>query len=241
MTENFCGIVLRTIKHSDSLMVADIYTQTHGRMSFLLPVSRSKRTKVRNVLFQPLTILSFTASCRKGKTLGRITDVQPFRPYVSIPYDVAKSSVALYLAEFLTQALREEEGNEALFNFMLNAFSWFDIAKEGYADFHILFLLKLTLFIGIYPNVEDFVPGSYFDLAAGCIVREQPFHGQYLSCDDTCNFIELLECDFNSTQGALSNRKARGEYLTLLQNYYRLHVPGFNELKSADVLRELFD
>lgn len=241
MTEKFCGIVLRTIKHSDSLMIADIYTQTHGRMSFLLPVSRSKRTKVRNVLFQPLAILSFTASCRNGKTLGRITDVQPFKPYLSIPYDILKSSVALYLAEFLTQALREEEGNEALFDFMLNALNWFDVAKVDYVDFHILFLMKLTLFIGIYPNVEDFVPGSYFDLSAGCIVHEQPFHGQYLSPEDTCNFIELLGYDFNSLHLSSLNRKARGEYLTLLQNYYRLHVPGFCELKSAEVLRELFD
>jgi DNA repair protein RecO (recombination protein O) len=37
------------------------------------------------------------------------------------------------------------------------------------------------------------------------------------------------------------NRKLRGVYLAILSLYYRLHIPDFPELKSADVLRELFD
>ena len=240
MIENFIGIVLRTIKYSDNLMIADIYTKSRGRVSFLLPVSHSKRAKVRSVLFQPLTMLSFLASYRMGKTMSRISDAQLYKSYTSIPYNIVKSSIALYLAEFLSLVLREEEGNGYIYDLIDNALTWFDFAQEGYADFHILFLLKLTLLLGIYPNVENYREGAYFDLAAGCLVYEHPLHGQFLSVEDTRNFVELMNMDFSSLHTFSLNRKARGEYLTLIHNYYRLHIPGFSEPKSADVLREFF-
>ena len=91
MTEKFEGIVLRTFKYSDSLMVADIYTKSRGRLSFLVPVSHSKRSKVRNVLFQPLSMLSFTASFKKG-AMSRVQEVQPYNMLLSLQGDVVKSS-----------------------------------------------------------------------------------------------------------------------------------------------------
>lgn len=241
MVERFNGVVLRTIKYSDSLMIADMYTQSHGRLSFLVPISSNRRSRVRNVLFQPLSILSFTASYRNGKSMSRLSDVQPAVLYSSIPYDITKSAIAMYLAEFLSSVLREEYENDALFSFLSASFDWFDKADSNYADFHILFLVQLTRFLGIYPNVEDFSDGCYFDLVAGCLVQEPPLHSQYLLPEDTRNFIELLSIDFSSLHSVTLNRKARGEYLALLQNYYRLHVPDFPELKSAEVLRELFN
>lgn len=240
MTENFTGIVLRTIKYSDNLIVADMYTRSHGRMAFLVPVSRSKRAKVRSVLFQPLAMLSFSATVKTSKSLGRISDAQIFKPYQSVYTDVVKASVVLYLAEFLSLVLREEEKNDAIFEFLLHSLSWLDIAQQGASDFHILFLMRLTLLLGIYPNVENYRQGAYFDLAAGCLVYERPLHEQFLTVEDTCNFVEFMGMDFSSLHTFALNREARGKYLTLIHNYYRLHIPGLPEPKSAAVLRDLF-
>ncbi|MBR5475680.1 MAG: DNA repair protein RecO [Bacteroidaceae bacterium] len=240
MVERLNGVVLRTVKYSDTLMIADMYTQSYGRISFLVPVSRSKRSRVRSVLFQPLSMLSFTANVRQGKALTRLSDVQPYTMFSSLPYDVSKSSVAVYLAEFLSYVLREDDEHEALFAFMDYAFHWFDEAQSGYSAFHIVFLLKLTAFLGIYPNVENYKKGDCFDLVAGCLVDEPPVHSQYLSSQDTGNFIELLNVDFSSLHTITMNRKARGEYLALINTYYKLHIPDFPELKSEEVLRELF-
>ena len=145
MLERFDGIVLRTQKYSDSLMIADIYTRTRGRLSFLVPVSRSRQSKVRSVLFQPLSMLTFMASYRKGKQLSRISDVQPYAVYSNIPYDVVKSSIALFLSELLTYSLREEGEDEMLFNFLDRSFMLFDNLEKGYADFHIVFLSNVSI------------------------------------------------------------------------------------------------
>lgn len=241
MVEKFEGIVLRTLKYNDGLMIADIYTSQRGRMSFLVPVSHSKRSRVRSVLFQPLSMLSFTAMVKTGRTLSRIGEVQPYSMYSSINNDVIKSSIALYIAELLSYALREDGRDDALFTFLDRSFTLFDNLEHGYADFHLVFMVQLLRFLGIYPNLENYTPGCYFDLAQGCATREHPLHPNFLLPDDAAPFVSLLRTGYDSMHLLSLNRKLRGEYLATLAVYYRLHVPEFPELKSASVLRELFD
>lgn len=240
MVEKYTGIVLRTIKYNDSLMVADVYTLEQGRKSFLLPVSRGRNTKVRSVLFQPLSMISFTAKGRAQTSLARISEAVPGKLYSSIQCDVVKSSIALYLAEVLTYALREMGEDEVLFAFLDRAFTWFDAATEGYADFHLVFLLQLLRFLGIYPNVGNLATNSYFDLQAGCLVREHPLHPHFLMPSSAARFVALLRCDFLSVRQLALNREQRGEFLAVLEEYYRLHIPSFPRLHSTEVLRELF-
>jgi DNA repair protein RecO (recombination protein O) len=102
-------------------------------------------------------------------------------------------------------------------------------------------MVQLLRFLGIYPNLEDYVPGCYFDLVQGCAVREHPSHPNFLMPDAADSFIALLRTGYDSMHLLSLNRKLRGEYLATLSLYYRLHVPEFPELKSAAVLRELFD
>ena len=241
MIEKFEGIVLRTLKYNDTLMIADIYTAQRGRMSFLLPVSHSKRSRVRSVLFQPLSMLSFTATVKTGRSLSRIGEVQPYSMYSSINNDVVKSSMVLYLAELLTYALREDGSDDSLFTFLDRSFTLLDNLEHGYADFHLVFMVQLLRFLGIYPNLENYAPGCYFDLAQGCTTREHPLHPHFLLPDDAVPFVNLLRTGYDSMHLLSLNRKLRGEYLATLSVYYQLHVPEFPELKSAAVLRELFD
>jgi DNA repair protein RecO (recombination protein O) len=241
MIEKFEGIVLRTLKYNDGLMIADIYTAQRGRMSFLVPVSHSKRSKVRSVLFQPLSMLSFTATVKAGRNLSRIAEAQPYAMYCSIPNDVVKSSIALYLAELLTFALREDGRDDALFTFLDRSFMLFDNLEQGYADFHLVFMVQLLRFLGIYPNLENYVSGCYFDLMQGYATREHPLHPHFLSPDDAIAFVELLRTEYSSMHLLSLNRVLRGEFLATLSLYYKLHIPEFPELKSAAILRELFD
>lgn len=223
-------------------MVADMFTETRGRLSFLVPVSRSKSSRVRSVLFQPLSMLSFNATYRQGGKMVRLSEVRPYILYSSIPYEPRKSAVALYLAEFLTRALREEGDNAAVFAFLEYSLRWFDGAVDGFANFHILFLMRLTRFLGIAPNLECVAAGGgYFDLSAGCFVGVQPMHGDFLTAAQAADFFSLLSCDYDDVSRFAMSRKLRGEFLDVIQRYYRLHLPDFPELRSADVLKELFD
>ena len=241
MVEKFDGIVLRTLKYSDNLMIADVYTRTHGRLSFLVPVSTSGRGRIHRVLFQPLSMLSFTASYKKGKNLSRVSDVQPYVLYSTVQSDVVKSSIALYLSELLAYSLREAGKDEALFNFLDRSFVLFDNLENGYADFHLVFMVQLLRYLGIYPNLEGYTSRSYIDLQQGCAVSEHPVHPDFLLPQDAAPFVTLLRTGFDTMHKLSLNRGLRGWYLAILNAYYRQHIPDFPHLKSMDVLRELFD
>lgn len=241
MIEKFDGIVLRTLKYNDSLMIVDMYTRQCGRASFLASSSRSKRNRSKSVLFQPLAMLSFTASCKQGKCLSRISDVQPYSMYSTIPFNVVKSSIALFLSEVLAFALREEEGDESLFNFLDRSLTLFDNLEHGYSDFHLVFMSQLLRYLGIYPNIESGMPNSYLDLAQGCFVSEHPLHPNFLMPQEWQPFVGLLRTGYESMHTLSLNRELRGEYLAILTEYYRLHVPDFPQLKSLEILKELFD
>ncbi|MBR2318360.1 MAG: DNA repair protein RecO [Bacteroidaceae bacterium] len=241
MVEKFDGIVLRTLKYSDSLLIVDVYTRQRGRYSFLSPISHSKRGRVRSVLFQPLSMLSFTASCRQGKRLPRISDVQPYAMYSSIPFNVVKSSIAMFLSEVLTYSLREEEGDESLFIFLDRSFILFDNLENGYADFHIIFMAQLLRYLGIFPNIENFSAGDYLDLVQGCVSKEHPLHPSFLMPQEAAAFVSILRTGYEAMHTLSLNRELRGCYLAILIDYYRLHIPDFPQLKSFEVLKELFN
>ena len=241
MTEKFSGIVLRTRKYNDTLMIADIYTAERGRMSFLVPVTHSKRSKVRNVLFQPLSMLSFTSSVKAGRGLSRIGEAVPLTLYCSITGDVVKSSIALYIAELLSYALREDVKDEALYTFLDRSLTLLDNLADGYADFHLVFMVQLLRFLGIFPNLDDYTQYSYIDLVQGTAVNVHPLHGNFLMPQMAVPFVNLLRTDYSTMHRLSLNRKLRGELLAILTDYYRLHIPDFPKLKSMEVLKELFD
>ena len=111
MLQKTKGIVLHTLKYNDTSIIVDMYTELSGRASFLVAVPRSRKAAVKSVLFQPLSFIEFEADYRPNATLYRVKEAKSFYPFSSIPYDPYKSSMALFLAEFLYRAVREEAEN----------------------------------------------------------------------------------------------------------------------------------
>ena len=111
MLQKTKGIVLHTLKYNDTSIIVDMYTELSGRASFLVTVPRSRKAAVKSVLFQPLSFIEFEADYRPNATLYRVKEAKSFYPFSSIPYDPYKSSMALFLSEFLYRAIREEAEN----------------------------------------------------------------------------------------------------------------------------------
>lgn len=59
MLQKTVGIVLHTLKYNDTSNIVDIYTRENGRTSFLVSVPRSRKSAVKTVLFQPLSMIEF--------------------------------------------------------------------------------------------------------------------------------------------------------------------------------------
>lgn len=241
MLQKTRGIVLHSLKYNDSSNIVDIYTETLGRQSFLVKLSRTKKTMVKSVLFQPLSILEFDADYRPMSTLHRISEAKPFLLFKSIPYNPYKASIAMFMSEFLYRALKEETDNNPLFAYLLHSIEWLDECEGSFANFHLVFLIRLSRFLGLYPNVEDYHTGDYFDLMNASFISLKPFHNSFIRPEEASRLAKLMRMNYETMHLFAMNRVERNRCIVIINDYYRLHLPEFPALKSLTVLQELFD
>ncbi|SHF21304.1 DNA replication and repair protein RecO [Bacteroides faecichinchillae] len=242
MLQKTRGIVLHTLKYNDTSIIVDIYTELSGRASFLVAVPRSRKAAIKSVLFQPLAFIEFEADYRPNTTLYRIKEAKSFYPFSSIPYDPYKSSIVLFLAEFLYRAMREEAENRPLFAYLEHSVIWLDECKKSFANFHLVFLMRLSRFLGLYPNLEDYQAGDYFDMLNACFISVRPqLHSSYINPEEAGQLCRLMRMNYDTMHLFTMSRAERIRCLTIINDYYRLHLPDFPVLKSLEILKELFD
>lgn len=241
MLQKTTGIVLHVLKHSDTFNVVDMYTESYGRASFWVPVSRSRKAAVKSVLFQPLSVMEIEADFRSAPGLFRIKNARAC-PFKSLPYDPYKSAIAFFLAEFLYRAVKEEGENGSLFAYLRHSIEWLDECAGGFANFHLVFLMRLSRFLGLYPNLDNYHRGDYFDLLNAGFTPLPPYgHSYFVSPEESFRLTRLMRMNYDTMHLFGMNRGERSRCLAIIHTYYRLHIPGFRLLNSPDVLQAFFD
>lgn len=240
MLQKTRAIVLNTLKYGESQIIVDLFTESHGRLSFMLQAPRSRRGAVRSSLFQPMTILSVVMDYRPTRRLNRIREAQAAFPFVSLPFDARKLSIALFLAEFTSYATRSEQQNEQMYAFVENSVRWLDACGGDFANFHIVYMLHLTRFVGFFPNVDDTQDGACFDLREGRFVAHAPAHPDFLAPGEAGKIRMLMRFNYSTMRLLQLSRVERGRIVDVIIAYYRLHQPDFPEMKSLPVLKALF-
>lgn len=241
MLQKTRGIVLHSMKYNDNSNIVEIYTELSGRASFLVNLPRSKKSAVKSVLFQPLSIIEMEADYRPTSSLHRVKEAKSYYPFSSLPYDPYKSAIALFIAEFLYRAVREEAENRPLFAYLVHSIQWLDEQDKGFANFHLVFLMRLSRFLGLYPNLEDYHDGNYFDLLNACFTTKKPYHSLFIQPDEASRLVRLMRMNYDTMHLFAMSRVERSRCLLIINDYYRLHLPEFPALKSQDILKELFD
>ena len=112
--------------------------------------------------------------------------------------------------------------------------------ETSFANFHLVFLMRLSRFLGLYPNVEEYSSSDYFDLLNACFVSSQPYHGMFVRPEEASHIRTLMRMNYETMHLFAMNRMERNRCLDIINEYYRLHLPDFPELKSLPVLQELF-
>lgn len=220
------GLVLHNLKYRETSLLVTIYTAEFGIASYIENGVRSVKAKHKMALFQPLTLLDLEVFHKPGRGLHRISEAKSYFPYRQIPFDVGKSSIALFLSEVLAKVLKEEEANFPLFDFLEESFQFLDGAQGNYENFHIQFLWNLASFLGFAPGSVD----EFLDQ-----LKQSQFTGANVI--DAQILSELIGADYG--QPFLISRPQRKEFLSGLLHFYRLHMESFGELRSWEILQEV--
>lgn len=235
------AIVLKFVNYADRKMVVEMFTADYGRMAFAVTVSSSGRGKMKKQYFMPLSLLEIAFDLRANHQLQRITDIRLLNPMPQLYDDAVKLPVAMFVTELLVAATRNEQTNAPLFLFINEGIEWLASASAGIADFHLVFMVKLTRFLGFVPDDATYQEGCWFDLREGCFTLAHPLHSDVAEPAVARDIVALLRCQSFVHTGLRLGRNDRNSCLDALADYYRLHLPAFPQLKSVDILRQLFD
>ena len=218
------GIALSYLKFKESSIIARIFTEAFGMQSYIVNSVRTKAAKSKIALFQPLTILDLVVYHNKRKEIHRISEIKCSFNVQTIPYNIKKTSIALFLTELLNQTLREEGENEQLFEFIHESIVTFDLLNENYENFHLQFMMLLSRYLGIKPESAR----SMLTEVGHAKIYDNQFNGQ------VDFFIRS-----NYEQHQKLGKNVRNEILMLIIDYYRFHYDSIRDFKSIQVLKEV--
>ena len=234
------GIVLHFIKYGESSVIATIFTSDFGRQSYIVNASRSRKSKNKAGLLQPLFLLDLEVYQKQTREIQRIKEFKSLQTYQNIPFDIAKSTQAIFLAEMLYKTIHEQEGYPELFHFIKSALLYFDLMEEGWQNFHLYFLFRLTEYFGFLPDTQKTGFEAWFDFKKGAVVPFEPVHPLYANKEVTRHLITLSMLKINELGSFKISRSMRDSMLQTLVDYYQLHFENLGEIKSLNVLREVF-
>lgn len=234
------GIVLHSIKYGESSVIATIYTRDFGRQSYLINAAHSRKSKNKASLLQALFLVELVAYQKQTRELHRVKELKSSQIYQNLPVDITKSTLAIFLAEILYKSIHEHESYPELFDFIKNSMLYFDLMETGSSNFHLWFLLRLTEYLGFLPDLSKVGFQGWFDMKRGAVVHFQPSHPFFANKEVTAEFMKLAEVKIHELGEFKTSRKMRDALITVLIDYYQLHFDQLGEIKSLNVLREVF-
>ncbi len=234
------GIILRQIKYSESSVIAHIYTEHFGRLSILINGVGVKRKSRRIKLLQPLSILDMEIYRKPSRDIQRVKEMSLHIPYSQIPFCPEKNAIALFISEILYKTLREQEANPALFEFLSNSLQILDIRERHFANFHLVFLMNLSKYLGFFP-LDNFSDSSaVFDMMNGKYVDAVPWHPNFVKPPLSGVISRLQALNYENLNSLPLSGTQRIHLLEMLMDYYRLHIDNFGEVNSIKILHKVF-
>jgi len=230
------AIVLNALRYQEKSLIVKSFTKDFGLKTYFIQNAFSKRNKnLNSAYFQPLNQLHLDAVHKNKGSMENIREIKLAYAYQTIPFDFYKNNVGIFLAEVLSNSIKEEQADNGLYLFIETALIWFD-EHDFNADFHLWFLLNLSKYLGFYPD-DSRRDADYFNPREGNFTST--LSADCFNESETALFHRLLHLSVYN-QAPIFKNEERRRLLELLLRYYSIHIAGFRQIKSLEILPELF-
>lgn len=233
------GVVFHQLKYSETSIIAKIYTEDFGIQSYLVKGARSKKSRISTSLFQALTLVELVAYRKEKSSLSHLKEIKSLHQYTSIPFDIIKSSIHIFVNELLYRSIQEEEANPALFEFIFSAMQWLDLSPKHYYNFHLVFAIQLSRHLGFFPRGNYSISTAVFDLVEGCFECKSNKTHQCIENSHAEFFSQLCNSSFENMKSIKMNGELRTQLAEKIIIFYQYHLANFEELKSLNVLKSI--
>jgi len=235
-------IVLHAVKYRESDLLVYAYTCLHGRQTYLLRKARTVGKHGTAARIFPLSILDAEIYYKSGAAIQYIKSLQAAADLSKLRSNLFKSGIALFLAELLYKSIKEEEANPSLYRFLVESIQVLNDLEHGIANFHLYFLTKFCAHAG-YAPVSNYDPKlrPFFDIAQGAFVDSRSVSDYLFSREDSLLFSRLSALAHASEATDIPLNGARREQFVMsLIRYLQYHLGLSPDIKSPEVLRQLF-
>ena len=209
-------IVLHTTKFGESSVVVHTISDRYGRRSFLV---RGAGKKSSMSLFLPMNIIEADIVESPRARLYTARNITAKYPLSGIRGNLYKNSITLFLSEVLYRVVKDGTIEQGLFEWCEKNILLLDAMESDFSNFHIRFLLELTVVLGFSPSSEDFLPfsGAHQDLME-----------------------RLLRSSFSESMLISMSGELRNALAEEILRYIEYHIESSVNINSLKVLRELF-
>jgi DNA repair protein RecO (recombination protein O) len=236
------GIVLNQKKYSESSIIINVLTEDHGKMSFIANGVRKNKSKLPASYFQAFNILQINYIKSTNSSLHRITEISTDSLLQNIIFDIQKSSICLFLAEFVNMSLQSQEQDKRFFIFLESIIQFIDQAKsEETLNIHLWTLIRLMQFNGINPESNYSDQFCYFNPVKGQFTNKPLENSLIYTKPFSRLFNDFLQCKIEDSYRISMTRTERQLLIEKVTDYFRIHLEGFRTTKSLEILTEVFN
>ena len=215
MTVNTELIVLHTTKFGENSIVVHTLSREYGRRSFLV---RGAGKRLMS-LFLPLNILEAEVQESTKSTLFTARNLTARHPLLGIRSNVFKNSMTMFMSEVLYRVIKEGAAEQGLYEWCERNILLLDAVQNDFSNFHLRFLLELTVALGFSPESRDL----------------QPFVGDHYPTVE-----RFMQTSFAESMLIPLNGTVRNEIAEEILRYIEFHTESSVNINSLKVLRDLF-
>ena len=216
MTQNTELIVLHTTKFGENSLVVHTLSKDYGRRSFLV---KGAGKKSMMSLFLPLNVLEADILEPNKSTLFTARNLTAKHPLLGIRNNMFKNSMTMFMSEVLYRVVKDGAYEQGLFEWCEKDILLLDAIQPDFSNFHIRFLLALTVALGFSPESQDLMP----------------FVGEHYPAVE-----KFMTLPFADSMLIPLNGAARNEIAEEILRYIEYHTESSVNVNSLKVLRELF-
>jgi DNA repair protein RecO (recombination protein O) len=250
------AIVLRTMKYSESSLIAALFTRDHGKISIIAKGARRK-SRPFGASIEAMNHVRAVIYFKAQRELQLLTQCDLVERYPALVEDLPRMGIGMAAVELLHLATEHDEAHPEVFQLTVDLFRSVQNATRGHKNALYAYEIQLLGLLGFKPSLRQCVSCREDIGAFGNPPARSRFRvtGRGILCErcgeanDTGIAISAAACGalerFQSCEGLESSLQVAvtpdiaAEIEETLHHLVRVHLIGMRSLKSEKVFSRI--
>lgn len=235
------AIVLSKIKYNENKNIVKFYSSEFGLLSVLMYVSNTAKKKSNQNLIFPLNILEIDIDVKLSRQIQTLKYCYSTNNILTnIRTDIIKTCISQFISELISKTIHEEISNKEMYNF-IKEFILVLNSSAKVSNYHLYFLNNYAKKLGFAITNNYCKEMPFFSFSDGMFIPVFKNEKESLDIFYSEIFSNILNISVNSNENASIINNHKIFFLDSMLKFYRFHLNNNFEIKSLNVLHNLFN